>query len=154
MLEELLTGELLPDVGAAEVRATELTAQLMALSSEEGGAPDPRESAATALRVRTLPGIADLWPNLVPEVSVYASDPDGRLLAGRADAVAFADGRPQVVLDWKSDLQASSSVQAGYLSQLADYVRSFGASRGALVYLTRGEVVWLEHADAKPPGCG
>lgn len=146
LLEELLTGELDHDVPSAELRATELAAQLMALNVDESEAPEPQECAATALRARTLPGIADLWPHLVPEVPVYATDPDGTLLAGRADAIAFADGRSQVVLDWKSDLEPNAAERAGYLSQLADYLQTFGARRGALVYLTRGEVVWLDAA--------
>ncbi|MNV20613.1 ATP-dependent DNA helicase PcrA [compost metagenome] len=151
LLEELLTGELVHDVAAAELRATELVPQLIALEAEDGIAPDPRECAATALRARTLPGIADLWPHLVPEVPIYASEPDGTLFAGRADAICFTDGRPHVVLDWKSDLEPSAAERAGYVSQLADYVRAFGATRGALVYLTRGEVVWLDATGAPPP---
>lgn len=147
LLEELLTGELAHDLAAAELRAADLVAQLMALEADDGAGPDPKECAATALRARTLPGITDLWPHLQPEVPVYVSDPDGTLLAGRADAIAFADGKPQVVLDWKSDHEPSPAEQAGYLGQLADYLRAFGAARGALVYLTRSEVVWLDAAD-------
>lgn len=144
LLEELLTGELAHDLIAAELRAADLLAQLLALETDDVLGPDPKECAAIALRARTLPGIADLWPHLQPEVSVYVSEPDGTLLAGRADAVAFMDGRPQVILDWKSDFEISPTKQAAYLGQLADYLRAFGAARGALVYLTRGEVVWID----------
>lgn len=147
LLEELLTGELVHDLAIAEQRAADLMAQLMAVEANDGGSADPTECAAIALRARTLPGIADLWPHLHPEVPIYASDPDGTLLAGRADAIAVVDGRPEVVLDWKSDLKPTAAEQAGYLGQLADYVRAFGAPRGALVYLTRREVVWLDAAD-------
>ena len=158
LLEELLTGELADDLAAAELRAADLVAQLVALEAGDGAGLDPKECAAIALRARNLPGVADLWPHLRPEVPVYMSDTDGTLLAGRADAIAFADGRPEVVLDWKSDLQTSPAEHAGYLSQLADYVRAFGAARGVLVYLTRGEVVWLgtpdEPVDRRKPTTG
>ncbi len=147
LLEELLTGELAHDLATAQLRSAELAAELMALEADDGQGPDPKECALTALRVRTLPGIADLWSDLEPEVPVYTSVTHGTLIAGRADAVAFTDGKPQIVLDWKSDPEPSPAEQAGYLGQLADYLRAFGAPRGALVYLTRGEVVWLEVAD-------
>lgn len=147
LLEELLTGEVPHDLTAAELRAVELAEQIMSLQVDDGGAPDPRECAATALRARTLPGIADLWPALEPEVPIYTSDSEGTLVAGRADAIAFANGTPQVVIDWKSDFEPSPAERAGHFAQLGDYLRAFGAPRGAVVYLTRGEVVWLEGPD-------
>lgn len=148
LLEELLTGELAHDATAATLRASELTAQLSTLEGDAGGRPDPTECAATALRARRLPGIAELWSRLEPEVPIYAASVDGTLLAGRADAIAFTAGRPQVVLDWKSDVAPTAAEHAGYLGQLGDYLRAFGAPRGALVYLTRGEVVWLDASTA------
>ena len=143
LLEELLTGELPHDSGAAELRATELAAQLAALAAD-GERPDPRECAATALRAKTLPGISDLWAKLEPEVPIYTTDPDGILVAGRADAVAVIDGRSTVVLDWKSDLDPSRAERAAYLGQLSQYIRALNAPRGALVYLSTGEVVWAD----------
>lgn len=144
LLEELLTGELPHDLGAVELRVVELVAQLATLEPEEAERPEPKECAATVLRARSLPGLADLWSQLEPEVTIYVSDPDGVLVAGRADAVAVVDGRPVAVLDWKSDLDPTPAAQASYLSQLAQYVRAIGAPRGAIVYLSTGEVVWTD----------
>jgi CRISPR-associated exonuclease Cas4 len=144
LLEELLTEELTHDLNAAEVRAADLAAQLMSLQDDDGNGVDPKECAATALRARTLPGIAELWPNLEPEVTVYTSDSDGTFLSGRADAIAFVSGKPQVVIDWKSDVEPSPAERSQHFKQLGDYLRALGVRRGALVYLTRGEVVWLD----------
>lgn len=151
LLEELLTTELPHDAAAASLRAAELADQLMALECDAGERPDPKECAATALRARTLPGIAELWSRLEPEVPIYAASADGTLLAGRADAIAFTAGSPEVVLDWKSDVAPTAAEHAAYLGQLGDYLRAFGAPRGALVYLTRGEVVWLDASTPSAP---
>lgn len=150
LLEELLTGELPHDAAAVELRAVELAAQLGTLAQEDGEGVSPSDCAASVLHARTLPGVADLWAQLEPEVPIYVSASDGSLIAGRADAVAMEDGRPVAVLDWKSDLAPTPAQHANYLGQLAQYVRALGVPRGALVYLSTGAVVWVHAAAAVP----
>jgi CRISPR-associated exonuclease Cas4 len=104
--------------------------------------PDPREMGETALRTLRLPDIAALRPFLVPELPVWASAEDG-LIAGRADALAVRNGSIEVALDWKSDVDPAPSVRAGYVRQLRRYLSATGASRGALVFMSLGEVVWV-----------
>jgi ATP-dependent exoDNAse (exonuclease V) beta subunit len=143
LLEEMLTGELPEDAMAVQLRATDLAAQLAALDGNELEAPDPTECATTALRARELPAIAALWPTLEPEVAIYSSDPHGVLLAGRVDAISVVDGRIDAVLDWKSDLEPAAAERAAHVGQLSDYLKAVGAPRGAIVYLTLNEVVWV-----------
>jgi hypothetical protein len=94
-----------------------------------------------------LPEIAPLRRGLVPELAVWSSSPEGgRLLSGRSDAVHMEDGRVSAVFDWKSDVAPSAHDRTSYLAQLSDYLAATGAERGAVVYMTLGEVVWLRRS--------
>ncbi|MBN9466016.1 UvrD-helicase domain-containing protein [Brevundimonas sp.] len=146
LMEEMVTGELLADAAATRSRATVLAEELQALAGEEEAYPDPEECAATALRARALPDVAARWSSLQAEVPIYAMDHDGTLISGRADAVALREGRIDVILDWKSDLAPSAAERSEYAAQVAAYMRVTGASRGALVYLSRDEVTWIDAA--------
>ncbi|AZO34826.1 MAG: DNA helicase UvrD [Mesorhizobium sp.] len=143
LMEEMVTGELAGDPASVQARATVLAAELRTLESGEAVYPDPAECAETALRARALPEVAALWPMLEAELPIYAIDTDGVLVSGRADALALRDGRIEVILDWKSDLAPTAAERAAYSAQVAAYLRTTGASRGALVYLSRGEVSWV-----------
>jgi CRISPR-associated exonuclease Cas4 len=68
------------------------------------------------------------------------------LVAGRADALAIRDGKIGVAIDWKSDVNPTPTVRKSYAGQLRDYLDATGAPRGALVFLTLREVVWVESA--------
>jgi CRISPR-associated exonuclease Cas4 len=143
LMEELLTGELVNSTEVVTARADILLAQLVSGVDEERPRPAPSEMAETALRALALPEIAALRPFLVPELAVWASR-DDYLIAGRADALAIRDGRVDVAVDWKSDINPSVSARAAYRRQLRDYLEATGAGRGALVFLTISEVVWVE----------
>jgi ATP-dependent exoDNAse (exonuclease V) beta subunit len=145
LIEELLTGELLEDDTAIAARAKVLSEQLVgSQGADPRPALDPEEAANTAMRTLKLPDIAPLRRRLVPELAVWSSSPDGKqLLSGRSDAVLIEDGRVTAVLDWKSDVAPSAQTRTSYLGQLSDYLASTGAERGAIVYMTFGEVVWL-----------
>lgn len=65
-------------------------------------------------------------------------------LAGRIDAVALDNGRVAVVLDWKSDIAPTEENMRIHAGQLEDYLRTTGADRGALVYMTLAIVRWVE----------
>jgi CRISPR-associated exonuclease Cas4 len=63
----------------------------------------------------------------LPEVPIYASLEEGPVLvAGRADAIAYDNGLPEIVFDWKSDVAPSEE--------------------GAVIYLSLGQVHWVEAA--------
>ena len=103
----------------------------------------PAEMAETALRGLALPAIAALKPYLVPEVAVWAVR-DTYLVAGRADALAIRDSRIDTAIDWKSDVNPTAALRAAYGRQLREYLEATGAQRGAVVFLTLGEVAWVE----------
>lgn len=142
LMEEFLTGELGEDESPVMERAGELLRQLMAGALATDTLPEPSELAATALRTLRLPEIAALRPRLLPELAVW-SEQDGALMAGRADAVAYDGDAADVVLDWKSDIAPSAQDRAQYRSQLQDYMTAIGAPRGAVVYMSLGELAWV-----------
>jgi hypothetical protein len=142
-MEEFLTGELGEVEATVIARARDLLQQLVSGEPEIARVlPEPRELAATALRTLHLPEIAALRPKLIPELAIWAAA-EGTLLAGRADAAAWDDDAPAVVLDWKSDVQPTPEDRTQHRGQLQEYMAAVGAPRGALVYLTLGEVAWV-----------
>jgi CRISPR-associated exonuclease Cas4 len=143
LMEELLTGEVHEHNEAVVARAEVLLLQLMGSVEADRPHPSPAEMAETALRGLSLPAIAALKPYLIPEVAVWAMR-DTYLVAGRADALVIRDGRIDIAIDWKSDVNPTADLRAAYGEQLRDYLDATGAQRGALVFLTRGEVAWIE----------
>ncbi len=111
-----------------------------------GEGPDPQEMARTAINTMNLADIAALRCHLLPEIAVWSQLPNGSLLAGRADALAVVDGNVIAVFDWKSDAAPSKEERLGYIVQLSAYLEATGAPRGALVYMSLGEIVWLQAA--------
>ncbi len=138
LMDELLTGELSPrdDITA---RAERLRDELLAIEPTNE-LPVPGELAATALRTFRLPYVQHLLPFLVPELSVWSELDPGNLLAGRVDAIAIEDGKVLEILDWKSDRDTDLHREA-YVQQLQRYLRATSAARGAIVYMTTGEIV-------------
>jgi len=142
LIEEILTGEIEEAASVVEARAAALLVQLG--PPEAGAPPDSAEMAATALQTLSLPGIAEHRGTLVPEIALYgARDTGAILMAGRADAIALAGGRPAVVFDWKSDVAPSAAHRQAYAGQLLEYMEAVGAPRGAVVYLTLRELDWI-----------
>ena len=110
--------------------------------------------AGTVLTAMALPDVARLWPSLVPEVSVHGiagASGRERPLSGRVDALAVRDGRVLAALDWKSDVDPSPSVLRIHAGQLWHYLAVTDAPRGALVYLSSGQVRWVERAGDGSP---
>lgn len=145
LLEEMVTGELLTEPAVVAARAVEIADELRILEAGETTYPDPLECAETAVRARSLPGLEPLWPTLRAEVPLFATDYDGTLVAARADAISVVDDRVEAVVDWKSDYHPSFAERAAHVKQISAYLRLTGASRGALVYLSRDEIVWVDH---------
>lgn len=143
LMEEFLTGELEEDEAATSDRARVLLRQLAPPELHDGpDLPDPTELAATALQSIRLPDVARLRPRLVPEIALWSVDGND-YLAGRADAVAITDDRADAVLDWKSDINPSSHDRQRHVAQLAEYLTVAEAARGAIVYMSLREVVWV-----------
>lgn len=63
-------------------------------------------------------------------------------MAGIADAVAFGpDGVPQVVVDWKSDVDAAPETIEHYHAQVRAYLDITEAERGLIIMATPGTVI-------------
>lgn len=105
----------------------------------------PAELAGCVVRTLALPEIAELRPVLSPELPVYASallDEVEQATAGVADAIARGpDGTPQVVIDWKSDVQPTPETVDHYRAQVRAYLDMTGAARGLIVLVTTGEII-------------
>lgn len=149
LMEELLTGELAGELGASVSRARELLDQLISDVDDDEPRPDPSEMGAAALRGLALPPIAELRVHLVPEVAIWGHDELG-LIAGRADALAITDDRVDAAIDWKSDVSPTPAVREAHVQQLHDYLSATGAARGAIVYLTSGEITWIHPPLRRP----
>lgn len=140
LMEELLTGLLQPNVDAIDHRASTLARQVIV----EGAArPDPAEMARTALRTFAHKELQPYLAKLVPEIPLYGARSDTILVSARADAIAFDAGVPVAAFDWKSDIAPTSDDHDGYSSQLLEYLELIGAAKGAVVYMTSGEVRWV-----------
>jgi ATP-dependent exoDNAse (exonuclease V) beta subunit len=152
LMEEVLSGELVEDIGCFVSRARELLAELVLDPAEGGTIPDAGEIAAVAWRTLELPDIAALRARLVPEWPIYAlltGHPGPGALAGRIDAIAYSGNRAEVVVDWKSDIRPSEADVRAHAGQLEDYLRATDAHRGVLVYMTTGLVRWVTLAGAQ-----
>lgn len=145
LMEELLTGGLPEDFPPVMQRAAELSSQL-------AYAGDPSELAGAALRTAALPVLATGRESIVTEVPIYGSvgqDAALRYITGRADAVRYVDGRAETVFDWKSDVAPLAADREAYARQLAQYAHVLGAAHGAVVYMTTGEIQWVEPAKTR-----
>jgi CRISPR-associated exonuclease Cas4 len=143
IMEEFVTGELEADIHAVRERSACLLQELSGSTAMPD--LDLTELARTALRTWSLPELKDHRAGLIAEVPVYGclAGEEGRLVAGRADAVCYASGRPCIVFDWKSDVATDAATRASYSSQIAQYAHVLGADRGAIVYMSLAEVQWV-----------
>ena len=152
LMEEVLTGETLGDVEPLQARAAELITQLGLEEAQDAASwPSSAEMAATIMRALQLPEVAVLRPRLVPEFRVYASTIEGcaaTLTAGIADAVAIdEEGRIDVVVDWKSDVNPGVKQIAMYRQQVRDYLQSTAAPIGLVVLLSSGRIEKIVRED-------
>ena len=152
LMEEVLTGETAGNAGPLQARAAEFVAQLGLEDAQDAAAgPSSAEMAATVVRTLQLPEVAALRPRLVPEFRVYAStieDCAATLTAGIADAVAIdEEGRIDVVVDWKSDVNPGVKQIAIYREQVRDYLQSTAAPIGLVVLLSSGRIETIVRGD-------
>jgi ATP-dependent exoDNAse (exonuclease V) beta subunit len=153
LFEEVLTGETADDSTALAVRATELIAKFPRLATADAPRPiSAQELADCVTRTLKLPEIAPLRATLVPEYPVYRAIEEGSCetaTSGVADALTLgADGRPVVVIDWKSDVRPDARTVEHYCSQVRAYLDITGAQRGLIVFVTTGAIVAVEPTTA------
>ena len=146
LFEEVLTGETAGDAVALKERSLILISSMGQTATDDpakGLSPD--EIARCVMRTFALPKIAELLPRLMPEFPVYAStmvDGTEQVVAGIADAIGVdLDGRPNVVLDWKSDVDVARETLEHYRSQVRNYLEATGIDRGLIVLVTTGTVL-------------
>ena len=143
LIEEVLTGETAETQVDLTARAGALIRSLgLPVMDDPVQGLTPAELAGCVIRALSLPEVAALRPGLVPEFPVYAStetDTHEEATAGIVDAIAFdAEGAPQVVIDWKSDLDPSPETLEHYRAQVRAYLDATGAKRGLVVCMTPG----------------
>ena len=146
LMEEVLSGETAESRPSLMARAESLIrATGHRIAEDPARGLSPAELANCVVRTLSLPEIASLRPRLMPELPVYAStmkDTQEEVTAGVADAIAFdADGAPQVVVDWKSDVSLKTENLEHYCSQVRAYLDMTHAERGFVVAMTSGTVV-------------
>ena len=156
LIEEVLTGETaekMPDlVARAEALIRALGRPVMD-NPAIGLAPE--ELAGCVVRSLSLPEVVALRPRLKPEFPVYASvltETHEEATTGVADAIAFnADGTPQVVIDWKSDVDLTQGTLDHYCDQVRAYLEMTGAEHGLVVAVTSGAVIPVMPRNMVPP---
>ena len=151
LFEEVLNGEVQGDEEALVERAALLVRQLgKEVVQDASQGLSPKEMAGCVLRTLALPEVRELTPRLLSEFSVFGSrEVDGgeEASAGVADAIALgADGRPEVVIDWKTDVRPSARTLDHYRAQLKMYLRLTRAEKGLIVLVTSGRVIELQAA--------
>jgi ATP-dependent exoDNAse (exonuclease V) beta subunit len=154
LLEEILTDEVGDDERSLAVRAAKLTEEL-AVEEEEGVVlADTTEMARCVRQALHLKDIAELRPRLVPEWPIYGlmGSRGTQAIAGRVDAVAIDEGRADIVIDWKSDIAPTETTIAKHRAQLSQYLAVTDTERGALVYLTTGQIRWVTSQDSSTSG--
>jgi len=141
LLEEVLTGETSDNEAALQARAIELVRQI---DDPAASALDVQEVVRTVSRTLALSEIKAIRARLIPEWAVLAStEHDGTetVTIGVADAVAVGpDGTPELVVDWKSDVNPEQATVAHYRAQVRTYLQATRAKEGLIVFLTSGRV--------------
>ena len=146
LLEEVLTGETEDTTPVLAARAETLIRDVgHPVKDDPAHGLVPAELAGCVVRALSIPEVAALRPRLQPEFPVYAStltDTHEEATAGVVDAIAFGPGgSPEVVIDWKSDVDPSPDTIQHYCAQVRAYLDTTGAPRGLVVAVTSGTVV-------------
>jgi exodeoxyribonuclease-5 len=144
LLEEVLTGETFEQEQALRQRAALLIREM---GHEQVMA---EEVAGCVVRTLALPEVSALRGRLQAEYPVYCAVSAGQetqATAGIADAIAFdASGLPEVVIDWKSDVDPKPETLEHYRRQVGTYLAMTGAARGLIVLVTSGRVIPVARA--------
>ena len=146
LIEEVLSGETDETIEGLVARAEVL---IRALGRPVVDDPSlglvPDELATCVVRTFSLPEVAALRPRLLSEYPVFASreiEAHEEVTTGIVDAVALdRDGAPQVVIDWKSDVNLAPEKVRHYRDQMRAYLDATGAESGLIVAVTSGTVI-------------
>lgn len=146
LFEEVLTGEAPDDEPSLAARASELILQLgLEPSADAAAGLSPCEVARVVARTLALPEIAAVRARLVPELPVLASDHvEGVeiVTAGIVDALCLGEcGQPELVIDWKSDVEPDSTTAEQYRGQVRRYLEVTGTPAGMVVFVTNGTIL-------------
>ncbi len=146
LMEEVLTGECADGAEPLRARAEALIRALgMAPSADPATGLSADELALCVERTLALPEIAAIRPALLAEFPVYAlRNQNAELVAtaGIADALAIdPDGKPEVIVDWKSDVAPAPETLDHYRAQVRAYIDMTGAARGLIVLMTTATVI-------------
>lgn len=146
LFEEVLTGETADDLKALAARAAQLIRDLGCEPGQDAATSlSADEMAGTVARTFALPEISSIRSRLVPELPVYGTKQDGDIeLAtfGIVDALCVGeDGQPELVIDWKSDVNPSAAASEHYRSQVRRYLEVTGIPKGIVVFATRGSIL-------------
>lgn len=146
LFEEVLTSECVDDQASLAARATELIEQLgLATVSDPAQGISADEVAAVVVRTLALPEVAVVRARLVPELPVYGTEQVDDVEVGVTGAVdAFAigpDGRPELVIDWKSDVDPDPATAEHYRGQVKRYLDVTGTPKGMVVFVTTGRIM-------------
>jgi exodeoxyribonuclease-5 len=145
LLEEILTGEL--DEGDGLERRAGILARQLGLETLDSAGPamDLAEAAASISRALTLPQVARLRGRLHAEMTVFGFESladEDHATAGVVDAMTLDEaGKPDIVVDWKSDVDPSEASIADYHCQVSRYLLATGARFGLIVFVTSGRIV-------------
>ena len=146
LMEEILNGEINDDAAAVSARAVGLIRSLAKTPVEDPATGlSAMELAACVARTLALPQVAELRPGLQAEFPVYGIQAEGdgeSATAGIADALTLsATGKPDVVVDWKSDVKPTVAILDHYRAQVRTYLDLTGAPRGLIVLMTTGTIL-------------
>ena len=152
LIEEVLVGETAETIPELVARADILIRALeKPVMDDPALGLAPAELAGCVVRSLSLPEVIAVRPRLKPEFPVYASElgeMHEEATAGVADAIAFdPDGVPEVVIDWKSDVDPSPRTFDHYCDQVRAYLDMTGAERGLVVVVTSGDVIPVAPTD-------
>jgi exodeoxyribonuclease-5 len=156
LLEEVLTGETEDHRAALIERAGTLIQTLgLPVAVDPAKGLSDTEIAGCVERTLRVRQIAALRPTLLPEFPVYTSasiDGEEQATAGVTDATSFTpDGKPTVVIDWKSDVDVDPETLEHYRTQVRNYLRTTRAELGLIVFVTSGTVVPVHAAGDTQP---
>ena len=114
-------------------------------SSDPANGFSPEELAGWVTRTLALSEVAALRPSLLAEFPLYAlqqEDAELIAMASIADALTVdPEGRPAVVIDWKSDVSPAQETLDHYRAQVRACLDMTGAERGLIVLMTSGTVI-------------
>ncbi len=153
LIEEVLTGETEETTPALNARAEILILALgRSIANDPALGLVPAELAGCVARALALPEITSLRPRLTPEFPVYASTLTETLeeaSVGVVDAIAFGpNGSPQVIVDWKSDVDPAPETIEHYRAQVRAYLDMTETECGLIVLMTSGVAIPVARAAA------